>query len=153
MQADSQVRYYLPPISREGLKMPVKSNVKIATLGYVIVYVKDTKKAVPFYKDILGMQPKMEEDGWVEFETGAATFALHDDKKLTGERAHGEGQPLPVFNVEDFDGTVKALKESGVKFDHDPMQVCEAGPGQVGMSVQFRDPEGNALSIFGLVKK
>ena len=131
--------------------MPVKTNVKISTLGYVIVYVKDTKIAVPFYRDTLGITVKSEEDGWVEFQTGAATFALHHHDKLKGDRTHG--QPLPVFNVDDFNGTYQALKDSGVHFEAEPKQVCEAGPGQVGMSAEFKDPDGNILSIWGIVKK
>ena len=131
--------------------MPVKTNVKISTLGYVIVYVKDTKAAVPFYRDTLGITVKSEEDGWVEFQTGGATFALHHDDKLKGDRTYG--QPLPVFNVDDFNGAYQALKESGVHFEKGPQQVCEAGPGQVGMSAEFKDPDGNLLSIWGIVKK
>jgi len=130
--------------------MPVKTNVKISTLGYVIVYVKDTKQAVPFYRDTLGMSLKSEEDGWVEFETGSTTFALHGQEDLKAERVLG--QPVPVFTVEDFYGTYEALKSSGVPIAKEPQQVCEAGPGQLGMSAEFKDPDGNLLSIFGIVK-
>lgn len=131
--------------------MPVKTDVKISTLGYVIVYVKDTKTAVPFYRDTLGMTVKMDEDGWVEFETGAATFALHSDKNLSADRAHG--QPVPVFNVDDFYATVEALKAAGIKLLKEPTQVCEAGPGKIGMSAEIKDPDGNVLSLFGMVSK
>lgn len=131
--------------------MPVKTNVKISTLGYVIVYVKDTKAALPFYRDTLGMTLKLDDDGWVEFETGATTFCLHSAKEqLSTERVHG--QPLPVFSVEDFHGTLDALKAAGIKLLKGPVQVCEAGPEQVGMSAEFADPDGNVLSIFGFVK-
>jgi lactoylglutathione lyase len=131
--------------------MPVKNNVKISTLGYVIVYVKDTKVSVPFYRDTLGMTLKMDEDGWVEFETGATTFCLHADKNLAAKQGHG--QTLPVFNVEDFYGTVEGLKASGITLLKEPTQVCEAGPGKVGMSAEFTDPDGNALSVFGFISK
>jgi len=131
--------------------MPVKTNVKISTLGYVIVYVKDTKAAIPFYRDTLGMTIKLDDDGWVEFETGATTFCLHSHKELAAERS--QGQPLPVFNVEDFQGTVEAMKAVGIALVKEPVQVCEAGPGKVGMSVEFKDPDGNLLSVFGFVKK
>ena len=136
--------------------MPVKTNVKISSLGYVIVYVKDTKKAVPFYRDTLGIKVRSEEDGWVELETGSTCLALHGEEKHdgdTGKGDHAHGQTVPVFNVDDFNGTYEALKAGGLHFEHEPMQVCEAGPGNLGMSVQFKDPDGNMLSIFGIVKK
>ena len=131
--------------------MPVKANVKISALSHVIVYVHDARAAIPFYKDILGMTLKVDDDGWVEFETGATTFCLHSNKESSGERTHG--QPLPVFTVEDFYGTVEALKAAGVKIFKEPVQVCEAGPGKVGMSIEFKDPDGNVLSVFGYVSK
>ena len=135
--------------------MPVKSDVKLATLGYVIVYVKDTEKTLPFYRDTLGMKLKMNEPGWVEFDTGATTFCLHGakpgDTSYSNERV--KGQPVPCFTVEDFYQVYESLKSSGVKFENQPQQVCEAGPGQVGMAAEFRDPDGNILSIFGMVKK
>ena len=132
--------------------MPVKTNVKISSLGYVIVYVKDTKTAVPFYRDTLGIKVKSEEDGWVELDTGATTLALHGDKELTPNRST-KGQPVPVFNVDDFNATVEELKSAGVKFHKEPVQVCEMGPGKVGMSAEFSDADGNMLSVFGVVTK
>jgi len=131
--------------------MPVKTNVQIKALGYVIVYVKDAKKALPFYKDTLGMKVKSDDGGWVELELGQTTLALHEDKEF--KPVTTEKQVLPVFYVEDFFGTYESLKEGGVKFLHDPVQVCEAGPNKAGMSAEFKDSDGNFLSIFGIVTK
>ncbi len=131
--------------------MPVKTNVKLSTLGYVIVYVKDAQASIPFYRDTLGMTLKLDDGGWVEFETGATTYCLHNGSEpITA--THGYGQPLPVFSVEDFHGTVDALKAAGVKLIKGPVQVCEAGPDKIGMSVEFADPDGNLLSVFGFIK-
>lgn len=131
--------------------MSVKSGVKIKNLGYVIVYVKDIERGVAFYRDTLGMTVKLDDSGWVEFDTGAATFALHVDPKLTGSRS--PGQPIPVFCVDDINQTYESLKKAGVKFENPPKQVCEAGPNQIGLSADFLDPDGNPLSIFGTVEK
>lgn len=131
--------------------MPVKTDVKLTNLGYVIVYVKDMEKALPFYRDTLGMKVKVDDSGWVEFETGPATFALHADTKLSGTRA--PGQPIPVFTVQDINHVYESLKNAGVKFESTPRQVCEAGPNQIGLSADFHDPDGNFLSIYGVVKK
>ncbi|PWT99965.1 MAG: hypothetical protein C5B53_04700 [Candidatus Melainabacteria bacterium] len=131
--------------------MPVKSDVKIKNLGYVIVYVKDIERGVAFYRDTLGMEVKLDDEGWVEFDTGAATLALHVDAKLTGSRS--PGQPIPVFCVDDIKHTYESLKKAGVKFEHAPKEVCEVGPNQIGLSADFLDPDGNFLSIFGIVNK
>src|SRR5579883_2144991 len=119
--------------------MPVKSDVKIKTLGYVILYVKDIDRSMAFYRDTLGMKVKLDDSSWVEFDTGAATLALHVNAKLTGSRPHG--QPLPVFCVDDINQTYKSLNKAGVKFENPPKQVCEAGPNQIGLSADFVDPD------------
>lgn len=131
--------------------MPVKSNVKVTSLSYVIVYVKDIERAVSFYRDILGLKVKLDDSGWVEFDTGAATLALHAAPKQSESRS--PGQPIPVFSVEDINHAYDSLKKAGVKFEHAPRQVCEAGPNKIGMSADFLDPDGNFLSIYGVVDK
>lgn len=125
------------------------SAVALNNLAYLILSVKDVLKAVPFYRDTLGMKVKGEANPfWTELETGGCTVALH---KCEGAPAKAKSAPIPVFKVADVRGTYKALKARGVKAS-EPHVVCEYD-GQVGMSSELKDPEGNLLSIFGLVKK
>ncbi len=132
--------------------MAVKSEIKLGTMSYVIVYVQDTKISVPFYRDILGMSVKAEEDGWVELETGSTTLALHGMK--SGEKHPGktEGQPIVVFNVDNVHEARAELLKKGVNFKNECEVVCEAGD-HVGMSTNFYDADGNLYSIFSMVKK
>ncbi len=129
--------------------MSVSTDVKLSTLSYVILYVKDASKVVPFYTETLGLKVKMNEQGWVEFESGAVTLALHSDDKLPAKRQGGE--PIVVFNVEDVQHAYEALKAKGVKFAKEPQIVCEA-EGKTGRSADFTDPDGNRLSIFSYTK-
>jgi catechol 2,3-dioxygenase-like lactoylglutathione lyase family enzyme len=128
--------------------MPVSTDVKLSTLSYVILYVKDTAKTVPFYRDTLGMKVKVDEQGWVELESGPVTLALHAEANLPAKR---EGQPIVVFNVENIQQAYESLKAKGVKFEKEPHVVCEA-EGKSGKSADFVDPDGNRLSIFGYEK-
>jgi catechol 2,3-dioxygenase-like lactoylglutathione lyase family enzyme len=130
--------------------MPAKTELKITTLSYVIIYVNDTSKSVPFYRDILGLPLRFEEQGWVEFETGAVTVALHNNDKKVESSGHG---PVPVFSVDNIYEAYDALKTKGVKFDKELQVVCEGENGKVGKSGDFRDPDGNRLSIFGYTNK
>ena len=127
--------------------MPAKTDVKLSTLSYVILYVRDASKSVPFYRDTLGLKVRVDSPGWVEFETGATTVALHSDEKLPAVRPHG--QAVAVFNVEDIDVAYESLKAKGIKFAKEPQVVCEGEAGKVGRSADFQDPDGNPLSIFG----
>jgi catechol 2,3-dioxygenase-like lactoylglutathione lyase family enzyme len=130
--------------------MPAKTDVKLSTISYIILYVHDTNKAVAFYRDTLGMTVKSDDEGWVELESGTTTLALHhEDNASPGPR---NGSAVVVFAVEDILGAYEALKAKGVKFNAEPHQVCEAGD-HVGKSADFTDPDGNALSIFGMVPR
>lgn len=131
--------------------MPTTTEVKLSTLSYVILYVKDTAKTVPFYRDTLGLKVRVDEHGWVELETGSVTLALHSDDKLPAKRQGGE--PIVVFNVENIQQAYESLKAKGVKFEKEPQIVCEADGNKTGKSADFVDPDGNRLSIFGYEKK
>lgn len=131
--------------------MTVTSPVKLTNLSYLILYVSDTAKSVAFYRDTLGLKVKMESPGWAELETGATTLALHGVEpghkiKLT------EHSPITVFGVECVQTAYEALKAKGIKFEKEPQIVCEEGD-KVGKSADFKDPDGNAISIFSFVKK
>lgn len=129
--------------------MQTKTKVQLSTVSYIINYVKDTKKAVEFYRDTLGMTVKVDSPEWVEFETGSATtLALH---KSDESPAKTESTEL-VFAVEDIFEAYKQLKEKGVKFCNEPMQVCEEGD-KVGYSATFSDIDGNRLAIYSMVPK
>jgi catechol 2,3-dioxygenase-like lactoylglutathione lyase family enzyme len=136
--------------------MPAATDVKINALSYVILYVKDTEKTKLFYRDTLGMKIKTDHPGWVELETGSTTLALHgEDKHNPAKQAPKQaesGQPIICFGVKDIYATYEALKAKGIKFTNEPQIVCEEGD-QVGKSADFHDPDGNHLSIFGMVKK
>jgi hypothetical protein len=63
-------------------------------------------KAVKFYRDVLGLQLKVESSGWSEFVTGEVTLALHPAfvKSPTGKVELG----FSVADVEAFYGDIRA---------------------------------------------
>jgi catechol 2,3-dioxygenase-like lactoylglutathione lyase family enzyme len=130
--------------------MPAQTSLKLSTLSYVIIYVKDTKKALSFYRDTLGMKVRMEEDGWVELDTGSVTVALHADEHHKSETTPGV---VPVFAVDNVHEAYEVLKAKGIKFDKDLQVVCEGEGGKVGKCADFRDLDGNRLSVFGYANK
>ncbi|MBX9771480.1 MAG: VOC family protein [Candidatus Obscuribacterales bacterium] len=131
--------------------MSTASAVKLGSLSYVIVYVKDTEVSKKFYKELLGMTIKDDQPGWVEFKTGETTLAIHSDNDLAKKGT--PGRVVNVFSVEDIHASYEALKKSGVKFFKAPETVCEIDANTIGVSADFTDPDGNILSIFGLVAK
>ncbi|MCA9803157.1 MAG: VOC family protein [Cyanobacteria bacterium HKST-UBA02] len=130
--------------------MSVKSKTRLSTLSYVILYVKDTARALEFYRDKLGMEVKLEDGGWIELETGSATLALHATDETIMEK-HST-TPIVVFNVDNIKESYEELKKQGVKFDKEPHEVCST-PEFTGLSADFEDLDGNRLSIYGMIPK
>src|SRR5215813_6264038 len=77
-------------------------------VNYAIVFVSDMKRAVSFYRDLVGLPLKFETPGWTEFATDGATLAIHAggtppsgsdaDRTAAGRCRHGLGVP----NLDEF---------------------------------------------------
>ena len=108
--------------------MTVQTEVKLNKLSYVILYVPDTKAALPFYTEKLGMKVKLEDEGWIELESGAATLCLHSAKDVPEEKR--ACMPTMVFDVPNIDEAYSQLKEKGIKFEKEPHEVCSTPEGK-----------------------
>ena len=64
------------------------------TLHYAIVFVKDMKKSIAFYQDVIGLALKFESPEWSEFVTGQATVALHLAQDVTQVVVGVDGEHL-----------------------------------------------------------
>ena len=57
------------------------------SMKYIILYVNDFEKSMDFYNGILGLPIKLQQDTYVEFDTGNTTLSINtrkDVKELTG---------------------------------------------------------------------
>ncbi|MEZ4488762.1 MAG: VOC family protein [Cyanobacteriota/Melainabacteria group bacterium] len=131
--------------------MAVKTEVKLSNLSYAILYVPDAAKALPFYQDKLGMTVKLNDEGWIELESGPCTLALHSTDELDSHKERS-AMPTMVFQVENIQEAYDSLKAKGIEFSKEPHEVCST-PDHTGLSADFKDPWGNSLSIFGMVPK
>ena len=104
-------------------------------------WTKDMDASVGFSRDVLGLslRTRMGED-WAEFDVGGTTVALHGTRE--GHAPPQEGATV-VFEVDDLEGTMTALRARDVAFEGE----VNEGPGY-GRFVSFRDPDGNMLQIF-----
>lgn len=129
------------------------------SIGYVIVFVRDMKKSVAFFRDALGIPVKAESPDWTEFELTGATLALHKAESLPPApkpaadpgAKKGVAQEI-VFSFEDPLAVREKLLKRGINVAK-PKMVHEAGPTMVGVSCLFEDPDGNLFSVYGVVAK
>ena len=128
--------------------MKTTAALRINKLSMVILYVRDPMASLPFYRDVLGMTVKEASPHWAELECGGTSLALHPHPSMPAKRE--DTLPWVVFHVDDVHGAYQALLEKGVKFLSPPKQVC-GDETYAGLSADLTDPDGNRLSVFGMV--
>ena len=134
--------------AKNGKKAPAKPSLN--KLAYAIVFVTDMKRGVSFYQDTLGIPLRFQSDEWTEFEMQGMSLALHHADRMPKNLDQAAIAEL-CFESADVRTTREQLKTSGVEVSELRM-VCEMGP-NVGVTASFRDPDGNHLSVFGMVPK
>lgn len=112
-------------------------------LSYAIVFVRDMTKSVAFYRDVIGLPLRFESPQWTEFDTGGATFALHEgEPRASGDPgAAAAGSCRPGLNVPDLDAFHARMLDHGVPCVQEPTDLHGR------RLAQYADPDGLVLSV------
>lgn len=106
----------------------------------IILFVKDFRRSLAFYRDVLEMRIESLESVHGEFATfrlGNAVFGIHGGYK--GKK----GGPIDIhFETNDIHKTVAVLKERGVTFSA-PIEKMPWGVHETS----FLDPDGNEFDL------
>ena len=114
----------------------------ITSINPIILFVKDYKRSLSFYRDTLGLKLASSDDPHEEFATfdiGGTVFALHGgyDREIKGD-----GNIAIHFVTENLEEEVKRLKENGAKFTKE-IRKMPWGAHQA----TFADPDGNEMDL------
>lgn len=105
-------------------------------IAFTMYPVSDVPRAVAFYRDKLGFrQDGMNEEWWVEFAVGTATFGIGN---VPDNGKPGTAQSL-VVEVLDLGAYVKELAQRGV-----PVGDIHNTPYNCSIT-SVRDPDGNTV--------
>lgn len=97
----------------------------------------DMKRAVAFYRDVIGLDEIFVSDYWTELRYGDAVIALHGGHD-------GSRNPTGLsFQYEDVLAAAEKIREAGAKILQPPEQR-EGEPILLGI---YRDAEGNEVFI------
>jgi lactoylglutathione lyase len=114
-------------------------------VNYAIVFVSDMKRAVSFYRDVLGLPLRFESPGWTEFATDGATLALHtsegSDLQKDNPKQVPAGRCRPGLSVPSLDDFHKRMVEREVPCIQEPTEIFGA------RVAQYLDPDGLAISV------
>lgn len=100
-------------------------------------YVRDMAKAVEYYREQLGLKPTFESPDWTEFSVNGHALCLHiarQDSSCPG---------VLILKVKGLEALVSRMKSKGVEFTG---PIKEVHPG--AYSADFRDPDGNTISLY-----
>ena len=116
--------------------------MKINEIAFTVYGVSDFSRARRFYEEVLGLTATQVYAkggfGFAEFDVGTGTLAIGAGAPLFKPAAGGG---VVAFEVDDFDGAVRHLREHDVKFLAEPHEtpVCRLAT--------IADPDGNLLMI------
>ncbi|GAB4915337.1 ring-cleaving dioxygenase [Mycobacterium avium subsp. hominissuis] len=114
-------------------------------VDYVIQYVESLERSVTFYRDVIGLEVRIEGDGYVEFEMPNTKFSLFERSKLP-ELIGREGGTAPCgeigFLVDDVDEEATRLRGLGVEVLSGPVDR----PWRE-RTLHIADPDGNVIEF------
>src|ERR1700747_1961556 len=106
-------------------------------VGYINIHVRDFKKGLVFYRDVLGLPVRIADEAfsYASFDTGAVPFAIAAGGEDKGAR---EDRPTGIaFCVSDVDAAYRELSAKGVRFTMTPSKQPWGG-----YMAMFADPDG-----------
>ncbi|WP_019730013.1 VOC family protein [Mycobacterium avium] len=114
-------------------------------VDYVIQYVESLERSVTFYRDVIGLEVRIEGGGYVEFEMPNTKFSLFERSKLP-ELIGREGGTAPCgeigFLVDDVDEEATRLRGLGVEILSGPVDR----PWRE-RTLHIADPDGNVIEF------
>jgi len=118
------------------------TNLRLTKIGTILLGTKSTAKAIPFYRDSLGLPLTAQFEGFAFFNAGTVTLALSEGLARAIPQIGGAMEI--VFAVDGVREAFEALRSRGVQFRIEPRVVAGSN-----WAANFDDPDGNHLSIFG----
>ncbi len=115
-------------------------------ISNIILRVEVLSRSLDFYRDRLGMTVLGSSETFAFLDGGGVTLALN---AIGSEMdANPPGLVEVVFEVDDVAAACEGLAAAGVQFRVD-LRVVMSSDGRELLAADFRDPDGNVLSITG----
>ena len=114
----------------------------LSRIHSVLISTEDLQRLVPFYRDVLGLDPEMESEEFVVFQSGGGPqLGLGAHSEVKG-RSRDPNRVMVDFQVDDCQAEYERLRKQGVEFIREPSQ-------DEGFIVAtLLDPDGNVLQLF-----
>jgi predicted enzyme related to lactoylglutathione lyase len=114
----------------------------LSTIGQIFVRARDLERAVPFYRDTLGMPFLFQVPKMAFFQCGSTTLMLG----VPDAPEFDHPGSILYYLVPDIEAAHETLQKRGVAFLTTPHLVHRASDHELWMTF-FRDPDGNTLAL------
>jgi methylmalonyl-CoA/ethylmalonyl-CoA epimerase len=127
----------------DGQTNSSSSSFGLGQIGQIAVPVSDLERAVPFYRDILGMRFLFQAPPGLAFFDCDGIRLLLDVPAKANFQNHSS---IIYYTVPDIHSAYQTLLERGVIFDQRPEFVAKMTDHDLWMAF-FRDPDDNVLAL------
>jgi catechol 2,3-dioxygenase-like lactoylglutathione lyase family enzyme len=133
---------------------PTAEGKKTVKLTHACLITQRLETLRDFYREVLQVEPQVFQSDYLEFAIGGAILSLYKqeslDKTVPGAMQAGANKSVMLeFQVADVDQEYARLKKSQLPIDWVmPPATFPWG----NRSIYFRDPEGNMINLYSLVK-
>lgn len=116
---------------------------KLNEIGQIAVTVSDVTVALPFYRDVLGLQFLFSPSAELAFlSAGSVRLML---SVAQGAGVVGSNSPL-YFKVTDLNAVFNAIVERGAKLERAPQLAAKLPDHELWIAF-LRDPDGNLIGL------
>lgn len=123
--------------------------MRIDRIDHIVLTVKDVKKTVDFYKNILGMEVQDYGGKWKTMAFSQQRINLHeygeDEVPIRAEKPTPGSADLCLISETPILEVLEEIKERGINIEEGPI-LRTGALGQL-ISIYIRDPDNNLIEI------
>ena len=120
--------------------------IKLSRIGQIAVNVRDVKRAIAFYRDVLGMEFLFEVPQMGFFDCDGIRLMLAESE--SPEFDHPAS--IIYYGVDDIQQVFDTLSQVGVVFTSPPRKIATVGEYDLWMAF-FKDMDNNVLGLMSEV--
>ncbi|MBS0201990.1 MAG: VOC family protein [Planctomycetes bacterium] len=120
--------------------------VKLSRIGQIAVNVRDAKRAIAFYRDVLGMEYLFEVPRMGFFNCDGIRVMLAESESPD----FNHRSSIIYYGVDDIQSVFETLSQAGVEFPSPPRKIATVGEHDLWMAF-FKDLDNNVLGLMSEV--
>jgi methylmalonyl-CoA/ethylmalonyl-CoA epimerase len=125
---------------------PKIAHASISNIGQIALTVKELRRAVGFYRDMLGLEYLFEVSNMAFFNCGGTRIML-----TAAESRDSTYNSILYYKTDDIHSACVSLKARGAQFEAEPRMIAQMPDHELWMAF-LRDSEGNLLALMSEVR-